>query len=92
LWWGVKEEVMMQAKDIPEEPILALLKSRPGVWHTWWDTDSATMPNVKDAMPPEAPEKVRLAKMRSLVKRGLVKGCPCGCRGDFHIDTFAEPK
>jgi hypothetical protein len=31
------------------------------------------------------PEKVVLAKARSLVRRGLLLGCPCGCRGDFEV-------
>lgn len=31
------------------------------------------------------PEKVVLAKLRSLVKRGLLDGCACGCRGDFEL-------
>lgn len=34
---------------------------------------------------PEAPEKVVLAKLRSLIKRKLMTGCPCGCRGDFEL-------
>lgn len=32
---------------------------------------------------PEVPQKVVLAKARKLIKRGLVSGCACGCRGDF---------
>lgn len=31
------------------------------------------------------PEKVVLAKLRSLIKRGLLAGCACGCRGDFEL-------
>lgn len=31
------------------------------------------------------PEKVIRAKAKRLVKRGLVDGCTCGCRGDFEI-------
>jgi hypothetical protein len=23
--------------------------------------------------------------MKQLIRRGLVAGCDCGCRGDFHI-------
>lgn len=34
---------------------------------------------------PDIPPKVLLAKARSLLKRGLLGGCGCGCRGDFHI-------
>src|SRR5215471_9823205 len=33
----------------------------------------------------EYPEKVLLAKLRRLVRRGLLAGCACGCRGDFSI-------
>jgi hypothetical protein len=29
------------------------------------------------------PAKVLLAKLRKLVRRGLVEGCVCGCRGSF---------
>lgn len=29
------------------------------------------------------PEKVVRAKARKLIARGLLDGCPCGCRGDF---------
>jgi hypothetical protein len=29
--------------------------------------------------------EVALAKMRALIRRGLVDGCRCGCRGDFEI-------
>jgi hypothetical protein len=31
------------------------------------------------------PDKVLRAKARRLIKRGLIKGCTCGCRGDFEI-------
>lgn len=30
------------------------------------------------------PPKVVLAKLKSMVKRGLIHGCTCGCRGDFY--------
>ena len=31
------------------------------------------------------PEKVVRAKAKRLIKRGLIDGCACGCRGDFEI-------
>lgn len=31
------------------------------------------------------PKRAVLGKMRMLIRRGLVDGCPCGCRGDFEI-------
>lgn len=30
-------------------------------------------------------EKVLLAKLKRLIKRGLITGCACGCRGDFEL-------
>lgn len=76
----------MQAKDIPEQPILDGLAAHP-VWHTCWRSDPPKiMPTVLDYMPEGVPEKVALAKMKSLIKRKLAYGCACGCRGDFRIE------
>jgi hypothetical protein len=33
---------------------------------------------------PDFPDKLILAKARKLVRRGVVEGCCCGCRGDFN--------
>lgn len=71
----------MQCKDIPDQPVLRFLAQRPGQWHNWYFGDDK---DVTQAMPP-APEKLVLAKMRMLMRRGLVDGCSCGCRGDFVI-------
>lgn len=72
----------MQAKDIPDEPILRFLSQQ-----TQWAThgDGYSMPTVQDAVPPGTPLKIQLSKMRMLLRRGLVGGCPCGCRGDWLI-------
>lgn len=67
----------LQAKDIPDRPVLEFLAQHPDKWHMRWD--------VGVAMPPGTPPKLQLAKMRSLMGRGLVGGCGCGCRGDFAI-------
>ena len=74
----------MQAKDIPEQPILDYIEgwSRRGHWCLNFGEER----NVFHAMPPGTPFKVGLAKMRSLIRRGLVQGCDCGCRGDYRID------
>ena len=75
----------MQCKDIPDGPIIEFLRQHAGPhrWATWGN--GHLMPTVQDAMPPGTPSKLQLAKMRSLIKRGIVKGCHCGCRGDFHL-------
>jgi predicted transcriptional regulator len=36
-------------------------------------------------MPDETPVKLARAKMGMLIRRGLVDGCTCGCRGDFEL-------
>lgn len=92
----------LQAKDVPDRPVLDWLtrlppwpgKTEPRAWANWFRGDEAA---VQHAMPPETPDKVALAKMRGLMRRGLVTGCPCGCRGDFEItpkgrELLAQPE
>jgi hypothetical protein len=31
------------------------------------------------------PKKLLWTKVKSMVKRGLIDGCTCGCRGDFEL-------
>jgi Mn-dependent DtxR family transcriptional regulator len=35
-------------------------------------------------------QKLMLAKAERLIERGLMDGCPCGCRGDFELTTAGE--
>jgi hypothetical protein len=39
---------------------------------------------------PWLPTKVIRAKARRLIRRGLLDGCPCGCRGDFVLTAVGE--
>ena len=73
----------MQCKDIPDAPILAFLANLNGRWANWFGDEYDN--SVTHAMPPGTPSKLVLAKMRQLIRRGAVEGCPCGCRGDFEI-------
>lgn len=86
--------VPMQAKDIPATPILEFLKrcadrdsAEFGPTGTLsFGPDDELRPNsVQHGMPAGVPFKVARAKMVSLIRRGLVSGCTCGCRGDFEI-------
>jgi len=71
-----------QIKDIPDQPILDFIGSWQGEWcFTFTDHDRS----VFNAMPAGTPWNLGLAKMRSLIRRKLVNGCGCGCRGDFTI-------
>lgn len=74
----------MQAKDIPEQPIIDMLTANHE-WHTRFRTVPQHMPCILDAFPEGTPEKVAMAKLKSMIKRGIIDGCTCGCRGDFHI-------
>ena len=78
---------MTQCKDIPDEPILRFLARRPDEWHNWYFGDDM---DVHRAMPAGIPEKLILAKMRRLIRRRLVYGCDCGCRGDFVITAKGQ--
>lgn len=53
-----------------------------GIWGNWYLGGPHCVQRV---MPKDLPEKLVLSKMRNLIKRGLVDGCPCGCRGDYEI-------
>lgn len=71
-----------KCKDIPDMPILRLLAdASPWAWVRRY----RDVPCILDAMPPGTPERLALAKMGMLMRRGLVDGCICGCRGDFSI-------
>jgi hypothetical protein len=68
----------LQCKDIPDENFLnAIRKVREGIngWASMWRVSEAL--GIDD--------KLCCAKARSLIKRGLADGCPCGCRGDFIV-------
>lgn len=72
----------LQCKDIPDIRVLEFLSRQPERWHTWY---AGFENSVQNGMPEGTPEKLALAKMVMLINRGLVGGCPCGCRGDFVI-------
>lgn len=72
----------MQCKDIPDRPILEMLAKNPDRWHNWCFDNGF---DVRRAMPEGIPSKLVLGKMRMLMRRKLVDGCDCGCRGDFVI-------
>lgn len=73
---------LVQCKDIADLDILQFLKDCKGFPCNWYE-DSKN--SVRLAMPPNTPTRLILAKMKSLIRRGLVDGCSCGCRGDFRI-------
>lgn len=87
----------MKCKDIPDRPILEFLAVQDS-WASWINPtefgdaidDPTWMPYVGRAMPPGVPAKLRIAKMAKLIRRGLVDGCDCGCRGDYELSEQGE--
>ncbi len=70
----------MKASDVPEDTVIALIRelgaSNAAKWAFLWDIQGRL---------PQFPPKVVKAKLAAMVKRGVIGGCGCGCRGDFHI-------
>lgn len=77
----------MQCKDVPTLSILEFLIENKGIKCGWFDCSEK---DVKTAMPPKTPDKIVLAKMGKLIRKGYVDGCDCGCRGDFEITKKGE--
>lgn len=78
----------MQCKDIADVPVLAFLDGLDGQPATWCWPHGGN--DVAFVMPDSTPPKLVLAKMRMLMKRGLVDGCGCGCRGDFELTDLGR--
>ena len=72
----------VQAKDVPdlamECAIVTSMLARDGHWATRWDVEELL---------PEYPPKILLAKAKAFIRRGLIDGCTCGCRGDYELET-----
>ncbi len=72
---------MVAAKDISDEVMLGAIRERRGAhgvprWATLWD--------IQDHLA-QYPKKVVVGKLNRLIKRNVIDGCACGCRGDFEI-------
>jgi hypothetical protein len=88
-----------------DQPVVGTSVSKDGLpfrrWTNWfWDPKGSYEPNpeyeylpdnsVARAMPEGVCDKLRIAKMAMMIRRGIVDGCPCGCRGDFVITKKGE--
>lgn len=71
----------LQCKDISDVPVLRLLArfdSHATIFEGFANS-------VQQGMPANTPKNLVRAKMDSLIRRKLVDGCTCGCRGDFKL-------
>ena len=72
----------LQCKDIPTQPILDYLATNGGIGCSHWASFERS---VRKVMPPEVNDNLAQAKMSSLMRKKLVNGCDCGCRGDWEL-------
>lgn len=71
----------MQTKDITDLVMLAALEAVRGInGAPKWSALSGVQRHLS-----EIPPKLVLSKLRSMIKRRVISGCGCGCRGDFEI-------
>lgn len=76
----------VQAKNISDEQVraaIAATRGRNGVPE--WATRSDLQEHLA-----QFPPKVVLAKLRSMIKRKVINGCACGCRGDFELPPRSD--
>lgn len=65
--------------DLPDEAVIRAVEAVNNEHDCW-----AFTAHIADSFP-DAPFKVVAAKLARLAERGLVTGCPCGCRGDWEV-------
>lgn len=78
----------MQCKDIPDEAFLDAVRRTPACdgtltpesWRMRWNVHA----ELERVLGP-IPENLLLAKARKLMAARKLGGCPCGCRGDYHL-------
>ena len=70
-------------RKVSESGLLEVLRREPNARHTHWFVNGAL--RVYDPAWPDAPEKLVLARLRAMERKGLVTGCGCGCRGDWMV-------
>ncbi|GAA3018915.1 hypothetical protein HEB29_005280 [Streptomyces fulvorobeus] len=73
----------MQCKDIPDDVFVTAVRDAPALSSARWRMRWQVAEELESVMGP-IPENLFMAKARRLIARGLIGGCPCGCRGDWH--------
>ena len=85
----------LQAKDLEDRAVLAEVRRCQRLpwphdgspiddetrWATRWEIAGALG---------DPPDRVMLAKLGALMRRGLLTGCACVCRGDLEITPAGE--
>lgn len=78
----------MQAKDVPDNDFLRAVLTAQLEHQREWNTGThlpwAFAWQIGELFP-DVPAKVIRAKAKTLIRRGLMDGCTCGCRGDYEL-------
>lgn len=69
----------MKASDITDEQVLGAVAAVEA------SDPSRMVDRWRLAAHLEVPMKVLLAKAQKMIRRGALRGCACGCRGDFEL-------
>lgn len=76
----------LQTKHLPDEPMLLFLLNSRRKGAKSCTAFPGFPDSVLDAyLPLTYPEKLVMSKADSLIRRGLMDGCACGCRGQFRL-------
>ncbi|MFG3170555.1 hypothetical protein [Streptomyces sp. NPDC048200] len=77
-------ERRMQCKDISDAVLIGAIRRTKPVTTGGW----RMLGHVRDELEATigwVPRNLLMAKLRKVCDTGQVGGCPCGCRGDFHL-------
>lgn len=85
--------MVLQAKDVRDEDFLEAIETSIEARTIEWGFQAhyASRWDIRDLLGHHIPEKVVLAKANQLMKRDIIDGCACGCRGDFEIVEEKAP-
>lgn len=97
IWWfgyrharNIPDELFLAAMEVASTERAELMGWRRPLGATRWDIEAVLgtghVNNVYEDVP-GVPAKVVLAKAKRLIDRKVIRGCPCGCRGDFEVVT-----
>lgn len=80
-----------QCKHISTELMVLAVLLAPGAignqassWRMRWDVEKELRKILGEGAP-EGLAKIMMAKFAKLKRQGILDGCECGCRGDYHI-------
>ena len=75
----------MKCSDIADDVFLAAVTATAPVGGGTWRMRWAVQETLEARLAMEIPEALFLAKARKLMLKKKLHGCPCGCRGDYHL-------